>query len=62
MKIQGLFAVVCVSDMQRSTAWYSRLFGRDPDDRPMDGLVQWRDLAGAGLQLVLDEKRRAPAS
>lgn len=54
MKIQGIFAVACVSDMERSIRWYAGLMGRDPDDRPMDGLVQWRSGHGAGLQLVLD--------
>ncbi|MCG8478470.1 MAG: hypothetical protein MI724_05185 [Spirochaetales bacterium] len=57
MKIQELFAVVCVSHMARSVEWYAALIGREPDERPMDGLVQWRDLGGAGLQLVLDARR-----
>lgn len=54
MHIQGIFAVACVADMARSVDWYARLIGRDPDDRPMDGLVQWRSGDGAGLQLVLE--------
>lgn len=57
MDIQGLFAVICVSDLDQSVDSYSRLVGREPDDRPMDWLVQWRDLSGAGLQLVLDRER-----
>lgn len=57
MQIQGLFAVACVSDMARSVKWYTGLIGREPDDRPMDGLVQWRGLSGAGLQLVLDPEK-----
>lgn len=54
MDTQQIFAVACVSDMGRSVKWYSSLFGREPDDRPMDGLVQWRIGQSAGLQLVLD--------
>lgn len=54
MRIQQIFAVACVSDMDRSAAWYAALLGREADDRPMDGLAQWRFGAGAGLQLVLD--------
>ena len=54
MDIQGLFAVACVSDMATSTQWYACLIGRGPDDRPMETLVQWRNLGGAGLQLVVD--------
>ena len=54
MEIVGLFAVACVSDLEQSVEWYTRLIGRGPDDRPMEGLVQWRSSHGAGLQLVLD--------
>lgn len=56
MEIVGIFAVACVSDMERSIEWYARLMGRAPDDRPMEGLVQWRN-NGAGLQLVLDVEK-----
>jgi hypothetical protein len=51
MEILGIFAVVSVSDLERSVEWYARLMGRAPDDHPMDGLVQWRSSNGAGLQL-----------
>ncbi len=54
MEILGIFAVACVTDMERSVEWYARLIGRAPDDRPMDGLVQWRSSTGAGVQLVRD--------
>jgi predicted enzyme related to lactoylglutathione lyase len=57
MKIRGIFAVACVADMERSVGWYSRLIGRPPDDRPMEGLVQWRTSDSAGLQLVLDGEK-----
>lgn len=56
MDIQGIFGVVCVMDQQRAVDWYSKLFGREPDDRPMDGLVQWR-FGAAGLQLWTDEPK-----
>lgn len=57
MDISRIFAVACVADMERSVEWYARLIGRAPDDRPMDGLVQWRDQGSAGLQLVQDPAR-----
>lgn len=57
MKIDSVFAVVCVADLERSVEWYSRLFGRKPDDRPMEGLAQWRNHGGSGLQLVADRDR-----
>ncbi len=54
MLFRSILAVACVRDMARSVDWYSRFIGREPDDRPMDGLVQWRLGDGAGLQLVRD--------
>ncbi|UZD69378.1 VOC family protein [Brucella sp. JSBI001] len=54
MNIQGLFAVVSTADMDASEAFYTALIGRAPDDRPMDGLIEWRNLAGAGLQVAHD--------
>ncbi len=43
MPIIGIFAEVCVADVERSIAWYTKFFGRPPEDRPMDRLAQWRD-------------------
>lgn len=57
MEIERVFAVACVSDIQRSEEWYARFMGRAPDDRPMEGLVQWRSTEGGGLQLVQDREK-----
>lgn len=58
MDIHELYAAVVVSDVERAEGFYTALLGRGPDDRPMDGLIQWRNLAGgAGIQVVLDEQR-----
>ena len=57
MEISAIFAVACVANMEHSVEWYTRLIGRAPDDRPMDGLVQWRSSNSAGLQLVLDVEK-----
>lgn len=56
MKIQGLYAAIAATDMQASEAFYTELFGRGPDDRPMDGLIQWRGVAGANIQVFLNAK------
>lgn len=54
MDIQGLYAAVAVTDMDRAEAFYTAMLGRGPDDRPMDGLVQWRLVGNAGIQLFRD--------
>jgi predicted enzyme related to lactoylglutathione lyase len=51
MKILGIYAAIAASEMSEAEKFYSNLFGRGPDDRPMDGLIQWRDVAGANIQL-----------
>ena len=56
MRIQGVYAAVAANDMRASEAFYAKLFGRGPDDRPMDSLIQWRDVAGANVQVFLSEK------
>jgi predicted enzyme related to lactoylglutathione lyase len=56
MSIIGIFAEVCVVDIERSVAWYAKFFGRPPEDRPMDGLVQWRN-GPAGFQVWRDAER-----
>jgi catechol 2,3-dioxygenase-like lactoylglutathione lyase family enzyme len=55
MRIQAIYAALATIDIERSERFYVHLFGRDPDDRPMAGLIQWRDVAGANIQLFLDE-------
>lgn len=55
MKIQGIYAALATADMNASEAFYTKLFERGPDDRPMDGLIQWRDVSGAHIQIFRDE-------
>lgn len=62
MTALSVFAAVPVSDMDSSIGWYTRLIGREPDSRPMDGLADYflandRDPDGGTLQLVADSKR-----
>ncbi|AGS26605.1 hypothetical protein REMIM1_PF00944 (plasmid) [Rhizobium etli bv. mimosae str. Mim1] len=32
------------------------ILGREPDDRPMGGLIQWRNVAGANIQIFHDKE------
>jgi catechol 2,3-dioxygenase-like lactoylglutathione lyase family enzyme len=57
-----VFAAVPVSDLDSSIGWYTRLIGREPDSRPMEGLAEYflasdRNPDRGTLQLVVDSKR-----
>lgn len=56
MRIQGIYAALATASMDRAEKFYTRIFDREPDDRPMDGLIQWRDVAGANIQIFHDEQ------
>jgi catechol 2,3-dioxygenase-like lactoylglutathione lyase family enzyme len=51
MEIQGMYAALATASMEKAERFYTLLFGREPDDRPMDGLIQWRNVAGANIQI-----------
>jgi glyoxylase I family protein len=57
MSITHVLAVVPVSDIQRSEAWYAALFGRAADNNPMPTLVEWQVLPGAWVQVFSDPER-----
>ena len=54
MSIDKIYAHVSCSDLERSTRWFEKLFGRPPDARQMAGLVEWHHGSGAGMQLWQD--------
>jgi hypothetical protein len=54
MPIKKIFAHLNCSDLGESIDWFSRLFGRAPDERPMDGLAEWHHQTDAGFQLFED--------
>jgi hypothetical protein len=55
--ISRLLAQMTVSSSVRSIAWYSLLFGRGPDARPMDGLVEWHLSEAFGVQVWVEPAR-----
>jgi catechol 2,3-dioxygenase-like lactoylglutathione lyase family enzyme len=57
MTFTRLLAQMTVSDLDRAVEWYARFFGREPDARPMDGLVEWHLGDAFGVQLWLDAHR-----
>lgn len=57
MTITHALASLTVSDLGRAEAWYAALFGRDPDARPMDGLLEWHLPGGSGVQVFAEPDR-----
>lgn len=57
MAIEHVLAVVPVSDLERSQAWYAKLFGRAEDNNPMPTLVEWQVIAHAWVQVFVDSER-----
>lgn len=52
LEVQGLYAAMLVSDLALAEAFYTKVMGRGPDDRPMPTLIQWRGFGmAAGIQL-----------
>lgn len=59
--IRRVLAHCTVTRLERAEDWYTRLFGRGPDSRPMPGLLEWHLGETFGLQ-VWSEPDRAGAS
>ena len=57
MAFTRVLAQATVSDLARSMEWYGTLFGRQPDARPMEGLVEWHLGDGFGVQVWTDPDR-----
>ena len=57
MTIQRLLAQMTVTDLDAATAWYTALFGRGPDARPMQGLVEWHLSDTYGVQVWAEPDR-----
>jgi glyoxylase I family protein len=52
-----VLAVVAVSDIEEGRAWYTKLFGREPDNNPMPNLVEWQVTDGGWVQVTEDAVR-----
>ena len=55
--ITGLMANIAVTGEKEATEWYSRLFEREPDGKPMAGLAQWLFDEKFGIQIWEDPQR-----
>ena len=61
MAIAQLLAVVPVSDIEAARKWYTRLFGRPPDNHPMTTLVEWKVVEFGWVQVFCDPSRAGSA-
>lgn len=52
MKITHVLAVVPVADITVAREWYVRLIGREPDNNPMDSLIEWQLTDHGWLQVT----------
>ncbi|HIZ37350.1 MAG TPA: VOC family protein [Candidatus Ruania gallistercoris] len=59
--LHHVIAQSTVTDLSRAEEWYTTLFDRAPDTRPMPGLIEWYLSDGSGLQ-VWSEADRAGQS
>lgn len=58
----NVYANVPVADHVAATAWYARLFGREADSWPMDGLAEWDITATGSLQVSEDAEQAGTAT
>ena len=56
-KFNDIAAVVATRDFAAARAWYSGLFGREPDIEPIERVAEWQIAATAWLQLLEDADR-----
>jgi catechol-2,3-dioxygenase len=62
MAIQRLLAQATVSDLEAARNWYARLFSRQPDASPMDGLLEWHLADTFGVQVWAEPERAGRSS
>lgn len=62
MTFTSVLAQSAVSDLTAAGAWYTALLAREPDARPMDGLLEWHVTEGGGVQVWLDPERAGGAT
>jgi len=61
MAIDFVLAVIPVANLDTASAWYERLLGRAPDNRPMETLAEWRVTDTGWVQVFKDTERAGTA-
>lgn len=52
--INSLISVLQVANQAKALAWYAKLFGREADIIPIDGVAEWRLTDNAWIQVTHD--------
>ena len=55
--INSVISVIPVKHFDDALDWYKRLFGRDPDIVPMEGIAEWQLVENAWIQVGTDPDR-----
>jgi glyoxylase I family protein len=55
--IEHVLAVIPVRDITTAATWYARLFGKEPTNRPMPNLAEWRLTDTGWVQVFVDDQR-----
>jgi predicted enzyme related to lactoylglutathione lyase len=61
MTITNALAGIAVDDIAEATDFYERLFGREPDARPMKDVAEWKLTGGGWVQVHADADRAGAA-
>jgi hypothetical protein len=62
MTITRVLAQSTVGDLAAAEDWYTRVFGRQPDLRPMPGLLEWQLADTFGVQVWSEPDRAGRCS
>ena len=62
MTFDSVLAQSTVSDLAAAERWYTLLWDRAPDARPMPGLLEWRLPGASGLQVWSEPDRAGRSS
>lgn len=52
--VNSVISVIPVKNFEESLRWYKKLFGRDPDVVPMEGIAEWQIVESAWIQVSID--------
>lgn len=56
MSQHKIYTFLLTADLGAAEAWYTELFGRGPDNRPISTLVQWELFNQAGVGIATDDE------